>query len=165
MTNHEEFVNDEREKLIESLQEKIEEDARRIKNAYKSFTELKKRYHTASEENEDLKSDDTIAKSIHEKELQKARDWSNKLNEKLANCRDSHYKQQTEIKELNKCLNYTKDMYQNERNEARKSTGFLCSILHLIRHKYGTTDFGDMYGLVNTIEDHIKEHVGYVDLK
>jgi len=165
MTSDEEFVDDEREKLIASLQEKIEEDARRIKNVYKSFDELKKRYRTASQENEDLRSEDTVAKSIHEEELQKAWDWSNKLNEKLMNCRDAHYKQQTEIGELNKCLNHAKDMYRNERNEARKSTAFLCSLLHLIRKEYGDTDYDDMYRLVNTIEYHIKEHVGYDDLK
>jgi predicted nucleic acid-binding Zn-ribbon protein len=165
MTTNEEFVNDEREKLIASLQEKIEEDAKRIKNIYKSFDELKKRYSTASQENEDLRSEDTVAKSIHEKELQKAWDWSNKLNEKLVNLRDAHYKQQTEIGELNKCLNHAKDMYRNERNEARKSTAFLCSLLHLIRKEYEDTDYDDMYRLVNTIKYHIEEHVGYVDLK
>jgi DNA repair exonuclease SbcCD ATPase subunit len=165
MTTNEEFVNDEREKLIASLQEKIEEDTKRIKNIYKSFDELKKRYSTASQENEDLRSEDTIAKSIHEKELQKAWDWSNKLNEKLVNLRDAHYKQQTEIGELNKSLNRVKDIYQNERNEARKSTAFLCSLLHLIRKEYEDTDYDDMYRLVNTIKYHIEEHVGYVDLK
>jgi DNA repair exonuclease SbcCD ATPase subunit len=165
MTTNEEFVNDEREKLIASLQEKIEEDTKRIKNIYKSFDELKKRYSTASQENEDLRSEDTVAKSIHEKELQKAWDWSNKLNEKLVNLRDAHYKQQTEIGELNKSLNRVKDIYQNERNEARKSTAFLCSLLHLIRKEYEDTDYDDMYRLVNTIKYHIEEHVGYVDLK
>ena len=157
MTSNEEFVNDEREK--------VEEDARRIKNVYRSFDELKKRYSTASKENEDLRSEDTVAKSIHEEELQKAWDWSNKLNEKLVNLRDANYKQQTEIGELNKCLDHAKDMYRNERNEARKSTAFLCSLLHLIRKEFEDTDFDDMYRLVNTIEYHIKEHIGYVDLK
>tara|TARA_R100001440_G_scaffold42358_1_gene62041 strand:+ start:164 stop:682 length:519 start_codon:yes stop_codon:yes gene_type:complete len=165
MTSDEKFVEDEREKLIESLQEKVEEDARRIKNVYKSFDELKKRYSTASKENEDLRCEDTVAKSIHEEELQKAWDWSNKLNEKLGNLRDANYKHQTEIGELNKSLNRVKDMYQNERNEARKSTAFLCSLLHLIRKEFEDTDFDDMYRLVNTIEYHIKEHVGYDNLK
>ena len=165
MTSDEEFVNDEREKFIESLEKKVEEDARRIKNVYKSFTELKKRYHLCSQENEDLRSEDTVAKSIHEEELQKAWDWSNKLNEKLMNCREAHYKQQTEIGELNKCLNYAKDMYRNERNEARKSTAFLCSLLHLIRKEYEDTDYDDMYQIVNSIKYHIEEHIGYVDLK
>jgi len=165
MTTDEEFLNEEQEKLIKSLENKIDSDAERIKNINRSFADLKSRYGRLSQEIEDLKSDDTVAKSIHEEELQKAWDWSNKLNEKLVNLRESHYKQQTEIGELNKCLNHAKDMYRNERNEARKSTAFLCSLLHLIRKEFENTDLDDMYGLVNTIKYHIEEHVGYVNLK
>ena len=165
MTTDEEFLNGEQEKLIKSLENKIDSDAERIRNINRSFADLKSRYGQLSQELEDLKSDDTVAKSIHEEELQKAWDWSNKLNEKLVNLRESHYKQQTEIGELNKCLNHAKDMYRNERNEARKSTAFLCSLLHLIRKEFEDTNYDDMYRLVNTIEYHIKEHVGYVDLK
>ena len=165
MTTNEEFLNEEQNKLIKSLENKIDSDAERIKNINRSFADLKSRYGRLSQEIEDLKSDDTVAKSIHEEELQKAWDWSNKLNEKLVNLRESHYKQQTEIGELNKCLNHAKDMYRNERNEARKSTAFLCSLLHLIRKEFEDTDYDDMYRIVNTIEYHIKEHIGYVDLK
>tara|TARA_R100000353_G_scaffold58325_1_gene46050 strand:+ start:27799 stop:28296 length:498 start_codon:yes stop_codon:yes gene_type:complete len=165
MTTDEEFLNEEQEKLIKSLENKIDSDAERIKNINRSFADLKSRYGRLSQEIEDLRSDNTVAKSIHEEELQKAWDWSNKLNEKLMNCRDANYKHQTEIGELNKCLNHAKDMYRNERNEARKSTAFLCSLLHLIRKEYQDTDFDDMYGLVNTIKYHIEEHVGYDDLK
>ena len=112
-----------------------------------------------------MTTEDMIAKSVHEAEVQKAWDWSNKLNEKLMNCRDAHYKQQTEIGELNKCLNHAKDMYRNERNEARKSTAFLCSLLYLIKEKHKDTDYDDMYQIVNDIRYHIEEHVGHVDLK
>jgi len=112
-----------------------------------------------------MTTEDMIAKSVHEAEVQKAWDWGHKMNNKLADCRDMGIKLQREIGELNKSLNHVKNMYQNERNEARKSTAFLCSLLHLIRKEYQDTDFDDMYGLVNTIEYHIKEHVGYDDLK
>ena len=71
MTTDEEFLNEEQEKLIKSLENKIDSDAERIKNINRSFADLKSRYGRLSQEIEDLKSDDTVAKSIHEEELQK----------------------------------------------------------------------------------------------
>ena len=112
-----------------------------------------------------MTTEDVIPKSVHEAEVQKAWDWGHKMGNKLGDCRDKGIKLQAEIGELNKCLNHAKNMYQNERNEARKSTAFLCSLLHLINEKYVDTDFDDMYELVNTIKYHIKEHVGYETLK